>query len=160
MQDVRNLSRDCLETFHKYRTHDFKKGFNHHLLFSSPGSPYPFLLVSPAPPLTPFPFLPFPIVPPISSSTESGSAASCPTGTRRSPVADHFDPFWHVFSSLWRCQLGKVQGCARDLSGRDRDQTRDAKVRDRDETETLDILSETRPRPRRSSSRDLGRDVW
>ena len=66
-----------------------------------------------------------------------------------------------------------LQGCARDLSGRDRDETRDAKVRDRDETETLGILSETRPRPRprrwgsetrprprRSSSRDLGRDVW
>jgi len=41
------------------------------------------------------------------------------------------------------------QGCARDLSGRDRD-----------ETEMLGILSETRPRPRCSSSRDLGRDVW
>jgi len=43
-------------------------------------------------------------------------------------------------------------------TGRDRDETRDAKVRDRDETKTLGILSETRPR--RSSTRDLGRDVW
>ena len=44
------------------------------------------------------------------------------------------------------------QGCARDLLGRDRDETRDADVRDRDETETLDILSETKPRrdPRRN----------
>ena len=69
--------------------------------------------------------------------------------------------------SLQNKKLTIIQGCARDLS--DRDETRDAKVRD--ETETLGILSETRPRPRRwgsetrprprrSSSRDLGRDVW
>jgi len=32
----------------------------------------------------------------------------------------------------------KCQGCARDLLGRDRDETRDADVRDRDETETRD----------------------
>ena len=52
------------------------------------------------------------------------------------------------------------QGCARDLLGRDRDETRDADVRDRDETETLDILSETRPRrdPRRKAPRPR-RDV-
>jgi len=45
-----------------------------------------------------------------------------------------------------------LQGCARDLSGRDRDETRDAKVRDRDvghfvrdetETETLRVRDET-----------------
>jgi len=32
-----------------------------------------------------------------------------------------------------------VQGCARDLFGRDRDVTRDVNVRDRDETETLHV---------------------
>ena len=71
--------------------------------------------------------------------------------------------FTTSFSALmlfvkYDCVCAYVQGCARDLSGRD--ETRDAKVRDRDETETLGILSETRPRPRHSSSRDLGRDVW
>jgi len=42
------------------------------------------------------------------------------------------------------CHMHALQGCARDLSGRDQDETRDAKVRDRDKTETLGILSETR----------------
>jgi len=62
--------------------------------------------------------------------------------------------------NLGMVTVAKTQGCARDLLGRDRD-----------ETETLGILSETRPRPRRWGSetrprprrcsyRDLGRDVW
>ena len=58
--------------------------------------------------------------------------------------------FLGLCDGLYSCLNWTVwQGCARDLSGRDRDETRDAKVRDRDETETLGILSETRPRPRR-----------
>jgi len=34
------------------------------------------------------------------------------------------------------------------------------RFRDRDVHETFQAETETRPRPRRSSSRDLGRDVW
>ena len=45
----------------------------------------------------------------------------------------------------YECSI--FQGWARDLSGRDRDETRDAKVRDRDETETFQL---PRPWPRRA----------
>ena len=41
------------------------------------------------------------------------------------------------------------QECARDLFGRDRDETRDVNVRDQDEPETRRCESETRLRPRR-----------
>ena len=46
------------------------------------------------------------------------------------------------------------QGCARDLFGQDRDETRDVLVRDRVETKTLSTLSETRPRRDVVSSRE------
>src|SRR5664279_5472248 len=62
--------------------------------------------------------------------------------------------YWKAVDTFFPEKKAKIWSWARDLNGRDRDETRDLECRDRDETETLTIF----PRRDRDETSDRSRD--